>query len=153
MSNVAFSLPSSTILPGSVNLTTLGNWKRPNQRTATQHTQICMFVNSPEEVRFCVKLQICAIDEEVKLGGSGVGNTGAEDQEVWILAQLKCRSYHCEGRFKVKPAVRRWSWDIKNHSLPAVICEAADTVRHLVDGFGTVAAAHVLHMREHCKHS
>lgn len=50
--------------------------------------------NPPEEVGLCIKLEISSIDVQVELRRPGVGHTDVEDQEVRLLAQVECRSYH-----------------------------------------------------------
>lgn len=55
---------------------------------------ITILVSSPEKVRFSVEFEVSSIDVKVKLWGSGVGDTDGDDQVLWILAQLKRRSYH-----------------------------------------------------------
>lgn len=56
------------------------------------HGHIC--TNSPEKIRFGVEFEISSIDVQVKLRCSGVGNTDGDGQVLWILAQVKRRSYH-----------------------------------------------------------
>lgn len=96
MSNLALSLPSSTILPGRDNLK--NHISRPGYSHSTQrqnwHRRSRVFMNEPEEVGLGVELEIGSVDVKVKLWSSGVRHADVEDKVLGILAQVKCRSNH-----------------------------------------------------------
>lgn len=97
MSNLALSLPSSTIFPGRDNLKIIQtDHTQVIATNSTDRYMIHQFINSPEKVRLSIELEISSINVKVKLRRSGVGHTDSEDQVFRILAQVECRSYHCE---------------------------------------------------------
>lgn len=98
MSNLALSLPSSTILPGRDNLKITSadtdGCRHSMQRQNQHRTRSCVLMNEPEEVGLGVELEIGSVDVKVKLWSSGVGHADVEDQVLRVLAQVKCGSNH-----------------------------------------------------------
>lgn len=101
-------------------------------------------VKSPEKVRFGVELEVSSVDVKVKLWGSGVGDTDANGQVLWILAQLKGRSYHDDDdgvqTYNNREAGELKTACVRLHSarslkLGAWMTSSPTTACHLVDEF------------------